>query len=233
MIRSGEFVSEYVRKVNGDKVEDKRIQPNGIDLTIEGIYIQKGHPILTDGEYEMQDRELMPYRTHPEYGNIYDLPLGAYIVEYNEVIEIPDGHVGYVLPRSRLMRCGIFLTSALWDQGYTGRGEGMLMVWPTMAHVSDDMSIGQIVLCKADSRDDEYDGKHQGERLGRRGGASDDKVEELIEGFLLERGPTDHQRVVTKMVSKKNVSGRAVQRVIRKSNRFVIDDSDRVHLTGE
>lgn len=232
MIRTGEFVSQYVKSVDGSDVKEDRIQPNGVDLSIEGIYAMIGHPGLTDGEYNMPDRKLVATEFHDGYGDVYNLPFGPYIVEYNEIITIPDGHVGFVLPRSRLPRCGLFLTTAVWDQGYSGRGEGLLMNWMEMSHIVSDVAIGQIVMMTAEEPSDKYDGKHQNERMDFGGGKADDEVEEMVIDYLKDNGPTDKQHLLTSILIEGNVSGKSINRVISKSDNFAIDDSERVHLTG-
>lgn len=93
----------------------------------------------------------------------YALIRGAYVVKYNEKIEIPEEHVGFVWPRSRLIRNNNYLSSAVWDSGYEGRGEGGLHI-NTMTFIQKGMRIGQMLMCRA-SVMEQYDGSHQGENL--------------------------------------------------------------------
>lgn len=93
----------------------------------------------------------------------YTMIEGPYVVRYNEKISIPDDHVGFVWPRSRLIRSGNFLTSAVWDSGYEGRGEGGLHI-NCMTFIEKGMRLGQFVLARA-SVMNQYDGSHQGENI--------------------------------------------------------------------
>lgn len=93
----------------------------------------------------------------------YVLTAGPHVVRYNEKISIPDKHVGFVWPRSRLIRNNNHLSSAVWDSGYEGRGEGGLHI-NTMTFLEKDMRIGQFVMCRASTMQ-QYDGSHQGENL--------------------------------------------------------------------
>lgn len=159
-ITSGEFVAEYLN--NGD-LPRSQIQPNGVDLTIGEIYRTSGYAEFTESGYSKPDRLLIETKD----GGNYHLPPGQYPIVYDEEIEIPDGYVARVYPRSRLMRSGLHLTSALWDQGYRGIGEGLLQVPQSveLATFTDGLPIAQMSFISADEDVDNYDGSHQEERL--------------------------------------------------------------------
>jgi dUTP pyrophosphatase len=112
--------------------------------------------------YEKPDRT----RMETDKDGFYNLYPGQYPIVYGEKIEIPDGFVGRVYPRSRLMRSGLHLTSALWDQGYEGVGEGLLQIPKSIekVEIEQGMPIAQMVFIKATEAAD-YDGSHQGEHL--------------------------------------------------------------------
>lgn len=95
----------------------------------------------------------------------YTLIEGPHVVLYNEKIEVPDGHVGFVWPRSRVIRSGNFLSSAVWDSGYEGRGEGGLHI-NCMTFLEKGMRLGQFVLARANVMH-EYDGSHQQENIDK------------------------------------------------------------------
>jgi len=107
-----------------------------------------------------RDTDLTEFDLDEEH---YLLTEGPYVVRYNEKIEIPDGFIGVVFPRSRVIRSGNHLTTALWDTGYEGRGEGGLHI-NTVTAIQEDMRIGQMCLVRADSLNS-YDGSHQGENI--------------------------------------------------------------------
>lgn len=94
----------------------------------------------------------------------YVLDEGYYIVEYSKKIEIPEDHVGLVLPRSRLMRCGCSLYTAVWDSGYEGKGEGGLKI-NQRTYLEPGMRIGQMIYLTTEELEEHYDGKHQRENL--------------------------------------------------------------------
>lgn len=159
MFKSGEMVAEHVTLPGDNEIRDDQIQPNGVDLTINDIVGLEGGAIIGDEEYTKQDR----YSVLQEDMGFYPLEGGNYVVLYNEILEVPNDHVGFVFPRSRLLRCGCHLTTAVWDTGYRGRGEGALFA-PDKVIIYDNIRIGQFTLCRA-SNLQEYDGSHQHERL--------------------------------------------------------------------
>jgi len=120
---------------------------------------------FTRDDYEKPKRmTIEPKESAYKYYRLYS---GRYAIVYDERIQIPEGHVGRVYPRSRVMRSGLHLTSALWDQGYEGRGGGLLLVPRTLDYVDIQVgaSLAQMVFEKADGVESTYDGTHQGERL--------------------------------------------------------------------
>jgi len=91
------------------------------------------------------------------------LERGAYLVTYNELVTVPADCAGLVLPRSSLMRCGAMLNSALWDPGYSGRGQGLLTVFSNL-RLYRNARIGQFVLISLEAAAAElYSGRYQGE----------------------------------------------------------------------
>ncbi|WP_313693687.1 deoxyuridine 5'-triphosphate nucleotidohydrolase [Halorarum halobium] len=153
MFESGAFVAARLEPVTGEQV-----QPNGVDLTLDGVHAQTAPGrVSTDGKRVGERKELAP-----EDG-CYRLDRGGYVVEYGERIAVPEDHVGFVYPRSTLLRNSCMLNTAVWDAGYEGRGEGLLQVHHPI-ELEPGARIAQFVLAEAD-HDGEYDGDYQGERL--------------------------------------------------------------------
>ena len=101
-------------------------QPVGFDLTVESIssFAHQGVLGLDNDVRQLPDLlELMWHGDNPML-----LQSGGYLVNYNEVVEVPLDSAGIVLPRSSLLRCGATLHTALWEPGYRGRGYGLLTV---------------------------------------------------------------------------------------------------------
>ena len=157
MFRSGAFVAQHV-----SPVDDDQVQPNGVDLTLGAVYeqVEPGH-IGRSGK-TVGDRRAVDPDAAADVPT-YRLGPGGYLAEYAERVRIPEGHVGFVLPRSSLMRNSAMLHTAVWDAGYEGRGEGLLEVHHELA-IERGARFAQFVLAAAD-HEGTYEGDYQGERL--------------------------------------------------------------------
>jgi len=157
MFDSGATVAAALA-AGGADLSDAQRQPNGVDLTVGAIFEQaEPGAIRRDGK-RVGEREALA----PEDG-AYRLEPGTYVVRYGEPVRIPDGRIGFVLPRSTLLRNSCTLDTAVWDAGYEGVGEGRLDVGHAIA-IEPGARIAQLVLAAAD-HDGTYEGEYQGERL--------------------------------------------------------------------
>ncbi|MFB6101529.1 MAG: deoxyuridine 5'-triphosphate nucleotidohydrolase [Haloplanus sp.] len=155
MFRAGSVVADHVTPV--DPVQ---VQPNGVDLTAEAILeTQERGRIGRDGKRIGAREERAP----DDDADAYVLPPDGYVLRYGETIHVPEGHVGFVYPRSSLLRNACMLHTAVWDAGYEGRGEGLLVVHREI-EIEPGARVAQFVLAEA-NHDDTYDGSYQGERL--------------------------------------------------------------------
>jgi dUTP pyrophosphatase len=103
-----------------------QVQPNGIELTLESIEALVGPGSLA---FDNRDRTLAKTRrvAFGEDGWV-DLAAGAYRVRFNEVVHIPDDVFAIARPRSSLQRSGVSVQTALWDSGFQGFSESLLVV---------------------------------------------------------------------------------------------------------
>jgi dUTP pyrophosphatase len=168
MFESGADVARALEAAGAD-LAPAQVQPNGVDLTLGTAYEQTepGH-IGRDGK-TVGDRTPLSDEGEDRDGNgdendtVYRFEPGAYVVEYGEPVRIPEGHVGFVYPRSSLLRNSCMLNTAVWDAGYEGVGEGLLQVGRPIT-IERDARIAQLVLAEA-AHEDTYDGAYQGEGL--------------------------------------------------------------------
>ena len=159
MFRSGAFVADHLSPVT-----DAQVQPNGVDLTLDVVYEQtEPGRVGRDGKRVGERRRLDPSAASADADDAYRLDPGGYVAAYAETVRVPEGHVGFVYPRSSLMRNSCMLHTAVWDAGYEGRGEGLLEVHHPV-ELEPECRIAQFVLAEAD-HDGTYDGSYQGERI--------------------------------------------------------------------
>lgn len=144
-------------------VTDEHVQPNGIDLSIDGAW-----ELLEAGSLGRSnaDRRL-PARKELEFGSDdwLELAPGSYGIRYGEWIEVPADCGGLVFPRSSLLRMGLHVPTAVWDAGYAGRGEGLLLVTnPHGVRLQRGARIVQLVLFRLTSQaQSSYRGAYQHE----------------------------------------------------------------------
>jgi dUTP pyrophosphatase len=158
MFRSGAFLADHL----GD-LREEQVQPNGVDLTLGTVYeqVEPGH-IGREGKTVGERRELDTVEGETGVAT-YRLEPGGYVVQYAERIRIPEEHVGFLYPRSSLLRNSCMLDTAVWDAGYEGRGEGLLEVHHEI-ELEQGARIAQLVLAAAD-HEGTYDGSYQRENL--------------------------------------------------------------------
>jgi len=153
MFKSGRFVAEHL----GD-LREAQVQPNGVDLTLEAVFEQTGPGRLTRSGKSIGERQRLEATD-----GLYHLDPGGYVVRYADRIAIPEGHVGFLYPRSSLLRNSCMLDTAVWDAGYEGRGEGLLEVHHPI-ELETGARIAQLVLAEA-AHEGTYEGSYQGERV--------------------------------------------------------------------
>jgi len=158
MFRSGVFVADQLGSLDADQV-----QPNGVDLTLGGVLEQQSPGrISRDGKSIGERRTVRPTETE-DGAVVYELEPGGYIVQYADTVSIPEEHIGFIYPRSSLLRNSCMLDTAVWDAGYEGNGEGLLEVYHPV-ELEEGARIAQLVLADA-AHESVYDGAYQNEQL--------------------------------------------------------------------
>ncbi len=106
---------------------DHQVQPNGVDLTLKEIAL-----LSSPGSLGLDNADRVISGTSPlvfDGLDRVDLPLGCYLVTYNEVVNLPMRVMALARPRSSLLRCGVNVHSAVWDAGYSGRSQSLMVVY--------------------------------------------------------------------------------------------------------
>jgi dUTP pyrophosphatase len=124
-------VSVYLGKEVASNVEDYvdkevQVQAAGIELTLNIIRKFQGNGSLGFGN----DKRHLPRTDVVQFdsnGSVW-LEQGTYLVDLNETVAIPADKVAFAIPRSSLLRMGVTLGTALWDPGYKGKGQVLLVV---------------------------------------------------------------------------------------------------------
>ncbi|MBZ9570113.1 deoxyuridine 5'-triphosphate nucleotidohydrolase [Methanobrevibacter sp. TMH8] len=133
------------------------IQPSGIDLAIDEVFIQKSAGSLIDNEKNLPDIEAIE-------GPIYKLkPHTAYLATIDRKIKIPKGYTMLYLPRSTLLRSFVSVQTAVGDPGFYGTLMFMIYNHGEFDYeIKKGDRIAQGVVFKVDGSG-EYSGSYQEE----------------------------------------------------------------------
>jgi len=103
-----------------------QVQPNGIELTLQRVEVHEGAGAIA---FDNSERKLPSTRTIDfDADGWVHLKKGSYKIVFNEIVNIPKNIAAIAKPRSSLLRCGATVETAVWDAGYSGRSESLLIV---------------------------------------------------------------------------------------------------------
>lgn len=126
-------------------LDKDQLQSNAIDLKIDKVF-------RMDSEVFEISEELKVHRPRTEYKTNNDklhLPVGCYDILFEGSVEIAEGEAGWVVTRSTLNRNGLYLTSGLYDSGYSGPVGACLHVTGGPAEIYKGTRLGQFLLFDA------------------------------------------------------------------------------------
>jgi len=142
---------------------DQQIQPNGVDLSLYSVQAFQSGGQLGFGS---QDR-ILPTLSALDFQNDWiDLPQGEYLVTFNEIVHLPVDVMALGRPRSSLLRMAVSVGTAVWDAGYSGRSQSLLMVYnPHGVRLARDARLMQLVFFEIEGGTHAYNGFFQNENL--------------------------------------------------------------------
>jgi dUTP pyrophosphatase len=143
----------------------RQLQPNGIDLTLREIAMFSSPGSLGSASEERVLSVTSPL-VFDGLGRL-DLPPGCYLITYNEVVNIPANVMALARPRSSLLRCGVSVHNAVWDAGYSGRSQSLMVVYNQQGfRLHRNARVVQMVFfCLSSEVAQGYDGVFQGENI--------------------------------------------------------------------
>jgi dUTP pyrophosphatase len=144
---------------------EAQLQTNGFDLSLRTI----SH-LTSTGKLALDNRQrVISEQKRIEFGDhgVIHLTPGAYSITYNEIVHLPRDVMALGLSRSSLLRCGASLHTAVWDAGYSGRSESLLVVHnPLGLDLEQNARVLQLVFSRLTGKSNGYQGKYQGENIG-------------------------------------------------------------------
>ena len=143
---------------------DAQVQPNGIDLTLESVWRIDGTGSIgvTNADRTVPDR--IPVEATAD--GWFVLGPGTYVIRLQEVVALPLDVMAFGRSRSSLLRCGASLHTAVWDAGYVGRSESLLVVYAADGiRLAAGARVLQLVFVRLEAPTHAYAGTYQGENL--------------------------------------------------------------------
>lgn len=141
---------------------DKQLTPNGFDLTVESIsqFVSSGSLDFSNSERVVpQTNELKPQKkSQDDKYDWWHLNQGAYKVRTNETVNLSNTLVALAFSRTSLLRMGAFTQHGVWDAGFSGKGEFILVVQnPLGIALKQNARLVQLVFVRVEETE-EYKG---------------------------------------------------------------------------
>jgi dUTP pyrophosphatase len=142
----------------------QQLQPNGFDLTLRDISLFQNFGQLAADNTKRRLPELTPLPFPID--DFVTIKAGCYLITFNEIVHLPTNIMAFGRTRSSLLRCGVTIGTAVWDAGYNGRSQSMLVVNNQYGfRVEKNARLLQLVFQTLVSETDGYSGKYQHENM--------------------------------------------------------------------
>ena len=143
---------------------EEQVQPNGFDLTLREVAL-----LQSSGKIAVEDSQRLVSDLAPlvfDGLGFIDLMAGVYIITYNEVVHLPRNVMALAASRSSLLRCGVTINTAVWDAGYSGRSQSLMVVYnPQGFRLQRNARIVQLIFLQLTQETEGYQGAYQGENV--------------------------------------------------------------------
>ena len=160
----GDLIKEELPLIEGFVSLDEQLQPNGFDLTLRELAM-----LDSSGQIAVENSgRILPALAPLVFDGIgfIDLIAGIYLVTYNEVVNLPRNVMALARPRSSLLRCGVSIDTAVWDAGYRGRSQSLMVVYNSRGiRLQKNARVAQLVFMKLSGETEGYRGVFQNENI--------------------------------------------------------------------
>ena len=140
------------------------MQPNGFDLTVRETAL-----LQSPGRIAVSNNQRLVSDLAPLMFNglgFINLPPGAYIITFNEIVHLPKNIMALAKPRSSLLRCGVTVDTAVWDAGYSGRSQSLMVVYNLQGfRLQRNARVLQLIFLRLTEETEGYGGAYQGENI--------------------------------------------------------------------
>ncbi len=164
-----ESIAELLRRTPpliGDYFSlDDQLQTNGFDLTLKEV-----GDLATPGSMGQGTECREVSKSRPlifDQSGWLQLSAGSYLITFNEVVALPLDLMALGRPRSSLLRSAVSIHTAVWDAGYQGRSQALMVVHHSQGYrVQRGARLMQLVFFRLGTGVTQgYQGKYMGENL--------------------------------------------------------------------
>ncbi len=143
----------------------EQLQPNGFDMTLRDI-----NKLISSGDMGRgADHRKLSTTQQLEFDSAgwVDLAAGPYLITFNEIVNLPLDIMALGRPRSSLLRSGVSIHTAVWDAGYRGRSQALMVVHNPLGYrLQKDARLMQLVFFRmAQGVSEGYQGRFMGENI--------------------------------------------------------------------
>jgi dUTP pyrophosphatase len=143
---------------------EQQLQPNGFDITLRDIAMLQNMGQIAADNAQRRLPDLAPMIFDNQ--GFMELIPGSYIITYNEIVHFPTNLMALAQPRSSLLRCGVNIGTAVWDAGYSGRSQSLMLVYNSNGfRVQQNARVAQLVFMTLTAETESYSGKYQNENI--------------------------------------------------------------------
>lgn len=141
---------------------ETQLTPNGFDLTAADIFEFDLPGALDFSNKERvipEGKKILPEKKGREEFGWWELKKGAYKIRTNEIVTLPNDLIGIAFTRTSLLRMGAFTQHGVWDAGFRGRGEFVLVVEnPKGIKIKQNARVAQLIFTKINETSQGYEG---------------------------------------------------------------------------
>ncbi len=144
----------------------KQLTPNGIDLTAANIFefTEEGALDFSNKERKIPECKEIPAlkENHEDKFGWWNLKKGIYKLKTNEVVNLPNDLIALAFSRTSVLRMGAFTQHGVWDAGFKGRSEFVLVVDnPAGLRLKQNARVAQLVFLRIIETNHSYKGIFQ------------------------------------------------------------------------
>jgi len=141
---------------------ERQLTPQGVDLTVKEIheFVERGCIDFDNSSRRIPETKKIEW----EEDTIFLKP-GIYKLVTNEIFNLPTNLAAISQSRSSLLRMGAFVSTGVWDAGFSGRAEFVLVVMnPKGIEIKKNARVAQLIFIKLTGDTEPYRGIFHGQK---------------------------------------------------------------------